>query len=153
MITIGKVFQGSALLYRQGFAPDPALISGTYSGATVAMAVAGRMIELMIEGAMFGPEGRERELERLTREHLRVSPSAIPASISEVDGVGAMIAFRLGDGTLETTRAFIHRCFDAGLVLYYGGHEPACVRLFLPAAVVTNDELTDAFTILDRCMD
>jgi hypothetical protein len=27
------------------------------------------------------------------------------------------------------------------------------VRLFLPAAVVTNDELTDAFTILDRCMD
>ena len=40
VITIGKVFQGSAVLYRREFAPDPALISGTYSGATVAMAVA-----------------------------------------------------------------------------------------------------------------
>ena len=153
LITIGKVFQGSAVLYRRSFAPDPALISGTYSGATVAMAVARRMIERMFEGAMFGPEGRERELERLTREHLRILAERHPGVVSEVDGVGAMLSFRVGDGALETTRAFIRRCFDAGLVLYYGGHEPACVRLFVPAAVVTNDELTDAFTILDRCMD
>jgi 4-aminobutyrate aminotransferase-like enzyme len=153
LITIGKVFQGSAVLYRRSFAPDPALISGTYSGATVAMAVARRMNERMFEGAMFGPEGRERELERLTREHLRILAERHPGVVSEVDGVGAMLSFRVGDGALETTRAFIRRCFDAGLVLYYGGHEPACVRLFVPAAVVTNDELTDAFTILDRCMD
>ena len=153
LITIGKVFQGSAVLYRRGFAPDPALISGTYSGATVAMAVARRMIERMFEGAMFGPEGRERELERLTGEHLRILAERHPGVVSEVDGVGAMLSFRVGDGALETTRAFIRRCFDAGLVLYYGGHEPACVRLFVPAAVVTNDELTDTFTILDRCMD
>jgi 4-aminobutyrate aminotransferase-like enzyme len=153
LITIGKVFQGSAVLYRRGFAPDPALISGTYSGATVAMAVARRMIERMFEGAMFGAEGRERELERLTREHLRILAERHPGVVSEVDGVGAMLSFRVGDGALETTRAFIRRCFDAGLVLYYGGHEPACVRLFVPAAVMTNDELTDAFTILDRCMD
>ena len=106
-----------------------------------------------VRGAMFGPEGRERELERLTREHLRILAERHPGVVSEVDGVGAMLSFRVGDGTLETTRAFIRRCFDAGLVLYYGGHEPACVRLFVPAAVVTNDELTDAFTILDRCMD
>ena len=45
VITIGKVFQGSALLHRSSFAPDPALISGTYAGATVPMAVATRMIE------------------------------------------------------------------------------------------------------------
>jgi 4-aminobutyrate aminotransferase-like enzyme len=153
LITIGKVFQGSAVLYRREFAPDPALISGTYSGATVAMAVARRMIERMFEGAMFGAHGRERELERLTREHLRILAERHPGAVSEVDGVGAMLSFRVGDGALETTRAFIRRCFGAGLVLYYGGHHPACVRLFLPAGVVTNDELTDAFTILDGCMD
>ena len=45
---------------------------------------------------------------------------------------GAMLSFRVGDGTLETTRAFIRRCFDAGLVLYYGGHEPACGSLCRP---------------------
>jgi 4-aminobutyrate aminotransferase-like enzyme len=153
VITIGKVFQGSAVLFRSEFAPDPALISGTYSGATVAMAVARRIIERMVEGGMFGPTGRERELERLTREHLRILAERHPGAISEVDGVGAMMSFRVGDGNLQATRGFIQRCFDAGLVLYYGGHEPACVRLFLPAGVLTNDELTDAFTILERCLD
>jgi len=63
-----------------------------------------------------------------------------------------MLSFRIGDGALDGTREFIRRCFDAGLVLYYGGHDPACIRLFLPAGVLTDDELADAFTILDRCL-
>jgi acetylornithine aminotransferase len=152
VITIGKVFQGSAVLLRKTFAPDPALISGTYSGATVPMAVAIRMIEKLTSEGMFGPEGREKQLERLTREHLERLGRKHPGVISEVDGVGAMLAFRIGDGALEGTREFIRRCFDAGLVLYYGGHEPACIRLFLPAGVLTNDELADAFAIIDRCL-
>ncbi len=60
VITIGKVFQGSAMLFRKSLAPDPALISGTYSGATVAMAVAVRMLEKLTSGGYFGPQGRER---------------------------------------------------------------------------------------------
>ncbi len=152
VITIGKVFQGSALLFRKEFAPDPALISGTYSGATVAMAVARRIIEKLTSEPILGPDWREKQLERLTREHLERLSSAEPGLISEVDGVGAMIAFRIGDGALNRTREFIRRCFDAGLVLYYGGHEPACVRLFLPAGVLTEDELDEAFAIIQRCL-
>jgi hypothetical protein len=37
-------------------------------------------------------------------------------------------------------------------VLYYGGHHPACIRLFLPAGVITDDELAEAFAIIDRCL-
>lgn len=152
VITVGKVFQGSAVMLRREFAPDSGLISGTFSGATVAMAVARRIIERLVSGGTFGPNGRERELERLTRDHLRSLAERHPGTVSNVDGIGAMISFRVGDGSLAMTRAFIHRCFDAGLVLYYGGHNPACVRLFLPAAVLTNDELAEAFAILDRCL-
>jgi acetylornithine aminotransferase len=152
VITVGKVFQGSALLFRRDFAPDPALISGTYSGATVPMAVARRIIEKLSSEKILGPEGRESRLEKLTRDHLERLSRAKPAIISEVDGVGAMIAFRIGDGALNSTREFIRRCFDAGLVLYYGGHAPACVRLFLPAGVLTEDELGEAFAIMQRCL-
>jgi 4-aminobutyrate aminotransferase-like enzyme len=152
VITIGKVFQGSALLFRKDFAPDPALISGTYSGATVPMAVAHRIIQKLISEDILGPEGRERQLETITRNHLERLSSAKPGMISEVDGIGAMIAFRIGDGALNRTREFIRRCFEAGLVLYYGGNEPACVRLFLPAGVLTEDELEEAFAIMQRCL-
>jgi 4-aminobutyrate aminotransferase-like enzyme len=152
VITIGKVFQGSALLFRKEFAPDPALISGTYSGATVPMAVAQRIIEKLTHERMFGPEGREKQLEKMTREHLQQLSRNHPGAISEIDGVGAMMAFRVGNGALSHTRDFIRRCFDAGLVLYYGGHEPACIRLFLPAGVLSEEELGEAFAIIDRCL-
>lgn len=152
VITVGKVFQGSAMMYRKGFEPDPALISGTYSGATVPMAVAIRIIEKLTTEGFFGPEGREKQLERLAREHLERLSRNHPGVISEVDGVGAMIAFRIGGGALAGTREYIRRCFDAGLVLYYGGHDPWCVRLFLPAGVLTDDELAEAFAIIERCL-
>ena len=152
VITIGKVFQGSAMLFRKSFAPDPALISGTYSGATVPMAVSKRMIEKLTSEGIFGPEGREKRLERLTLDHLERLGRNRPGLISSIDGIGAMIAFRIGDGALAATREFIRRCFDTGLALYYGGHEPACIRLFLPAGVLTEDELAEAFAIMERCL-
>jgi 4-aminobutyrate aminotransferase-like enzyme len=153
VITIGKIFHGSALLFRKEFTPDPALISGTYSGATVPMTIARRILEKLTTEQILGPDGREKQLERLTRDHLERLSRAKPGLISEIDGVGAMIAFRIGDGALNSTREFIRRCFDAGLVLYYGGHEPACIRLFLPAGVLTEDELGEAFVIMQRRLE
>jgi 4-aminobutyrate aminotransferase-like enzyme len=152
VITVGKLLQGSALLHRAELTPDPGLISGTFSGATVAMAVGRRIIEKLVGGNFFGPEGREKQLERLTREHLAELARRHPGGISHIDGVGAMISFRVGDGALAATRAFIKRAFAAGLALYYGGHEPACVRLFLPAGVLTDAELAEAFDIIERCL-
>ncbi len=152
LITVGKVLQGSAMLHRKELSPDPALISGTFSGATVAMAVARRIIEKLTGEGYFGPEGRVKQLECVTREHLARLARNHPGAISHVSGVGAMLSFRIGDGSLESTRAYIRRCFDAGLVLYYGGHHPACIRLFLPAGCLSDDELADAFAILERCL-
>jgi 4-aminobutyrate aminotransferase-like enzyme len=151
VITVGKPLQGSALLYRSRMAPDPGLMSGTFSGATAAMAVGRRIIEKLTGENYFGPAGREKHFERLTRQYL-AELAARHGKISHVDGIGAMIAFRYGDGSLSSTRAFIERTFQEGLALYYGGHDPACVRLFLPAGVLTEAELAEAFAIIERCL-
>jgi 4-aminobutyrate aminotransferase-like enzyme len=152
VITVGKLLQGSALLYRHELAPDPGLISGTFSGATVAMAVGRRIIEKLTGEHFFGPDGREQQLELLTRRHLADLSQRHPGKVSHIDGIGAMISFRVGDGSLNQTREFIKRAFTNGLALYYGGHEPACVRLFLPAGVLTDVELEEAFGIMDACL-
>ncbi len=136
MITVGKLFQGSALLYRSRLAPDPALISGTFSGATVAMAVGRRIIEKLTGGEFLRTRGAREATRTSDPQHLADLAARKPGRIRHVDGVGAMIAFRIDDGALAATRAFIKRAFQAGLALYYGGHEPACVRLFLPAGVL-----------------
>jgi 4-aminobutyrate aminotransferase-like enzyme len=152
VITIGKMLQGSALLYRHELAPDPGLISGTFSGATVAMAVGRRIIEKLAGENFFGPAGREKQLEELTRKHLAELAARHPGKVSHVDGIGAMISFRVADGSLSQTREFIKRAFANGLALYYGGHEPACVRLFLPAGVLTDAELEEGFEIMRGCL-
>jgi 4-aminobutyrate aminotransferase-like enzyme len=152
LITVGKVLQGSAVLWRKEFAPDPGLISGTYSGATVAMAVSRRMIEKLTTEGFFGPEGREKQLETLAREHLARLAARHRESIGDIEGVGAMIAFGVGDGSLDKTRAFVQRCFVRGLALYFGGQEPACVRMFLPAGDLTDQELSEAFEIIEQCL-
>jgi 4-aminobutyrate aminotransferase-like enzyme len=152
VITIGKMIQGSAMLYRSELAPDPGLISGTFSGATVAMAVGRRIVEKLTSGRFFGPDGREKEIERLAREHLGRLARKHPGAVSNVDGTGAMVAFRVGDGSLNNTREFVRRCFGGGLALYYGGHEPACIRLFMPAGCLSDEELAEAFEIIDRCL-
>jgi 4-aminobutyrate aminotransferase-like enzyme len=152
VITVGKLLQGSALLYRHELAPDPGLISGTFSGATVAMAVGRRIIEKLTGENFFGPDGREKRFERLTRQHLADLARRRPGKVSHVDGVGAMVSFRVSNGSLGETRAFIKRAFNEGLALYYGGHEPACVRLFLPVGVLTEAELSEAFEIINRCL-
>ena len=152
VITVGKVFQGSAMLMREGFTPDPGLLSGTYSGATVPMAVAIRIIEKLTTEGFFGPAGKEKQLERSAREHLERLAHNHPGQISAIDGVGAMLAFRLGDGSLKKAQEFIRRCFAAGLALYYGGHDPVCIRMFLPV-VISNKELTEAFAIMDRSFE
>lgn len=152
VITVGKLLQGSALLYRGRMAPDPGLISGTFAGATVAMAVGRRIIEKLTGENFFGPQGRERQLEHLTRQHLAELAARHPGKVWHIVGIGAMISFRVGDGSLNAARAFIKRAFQEGLALYHGGHEPACVRLFLPAGVLTEAELAEAFAIIERCL-
>src|SRR5208337_55236 len=143
LITIGKVLQGSAVLFRREFMPDPGLVSGTFSGATVAMAVGRRIIEKLTSEEFFGPEGRIKRLETIAHEHLERLVRKHPGKIGEHDGVGAMVAFSVGDESKETTLKFVRRCFEAGLAMYcyYGGKRTPCVRMFLPAGALTDEEL------------
>jgi acetylornithine aminotransferase len=154
VITVGKMLQGSAVLFRAELTPDPGLISGTFSGATVAMAVGRRIVEKLVGEGYFGPHGREKRLELLCFERLERLHRRYPQIVTEFRGVGAMIAFKLGPGSYEATRGFLQRCFKAGLALYYGGggRQPTWVRAFLPAGAITDAEMDRAFAIIERCL-
>lgn len=112
------------------------LISGTFSGATVAMAVGRRIIEKLSTEGYFGLERRELELERLTREHLERLAHKHPRAFSQIDGVGALVrrwrsAWAMG--------CSITRGHSSGAASIKGSRfiteviKQRCVRLFLPA--------------------
>lgn len=150
VVTVGKLLQNSAVLFRQEYQPDPALISGTFAGTTVGMAVGRRIVEKLIQENYLGPKGRIAALEQHTREALARLQAETPGAIRTVSGIGAMWAFEPTGASHEGIRALLQECYRNGLILYYAGvgEGPYRVRMFLPGGVATSEDVDEALRIL-----
>ena len=58
VVTVGKLVQGSAVLFTKDHAPRPGLVAGTFAGATVGMAVGARIVEKLEGEGWLGANGR-----------------------------------------------------------------------------------------------
>jgi 4-aminobutyrate aminotransferase-like enzyme len=150
VVTVGKLLQNSALLFRKEYQPDPGLISGTFAGSTVGMAVGRRIVEKLVTENYLGPEGKIAKLEQHTQEGLARLQRDLPGSVRAVSGVGAMWAFEPVKASHEGVKAFLQECYRNGLILYYAGvgEGPYRIRMFLPGGALTADELHEGFDIL-----
>ena len=152
VVTVGKLLQNSALLFREEYQPDPALISGTFAGTTVGLAVGRRIVEKLVQENYLGPHGRIAALERHAQEGLTRLQQELPSCIRSFGGVGAMWSVEPMRASLADIKALLHECYRNGLIAYYSGFGdgPYRLRLFLPGGVLTTDELDEALDIL-RC--
>ncbi|MGE0827201.1 MAG: aminotransferase class III-fold pyridoxal phosphate-dependent enzyme [Candidatus Binatia bacterium] len=150
VVTVGKLLQNSAVLFRKEYQPDPGLISGTFAGSTVGMAVGCRIVEKLLLEGYLGTAGKIATLGQYVKEGLVRLQAEMPGKIRTVSGVGAMWAFEPLNASHEGIRAFLQECYRNGLILYYAGvgEGPYRVRMFLPGGVVTRDELDEAFALL-----
>lgn len=150
VVTVGKLLQNSALLFRAEYQPDPALISGTFAGSTVGMAVGRRIVEKLVQENYLGPQGRIVELEQHARDGLARLQQRHPHLVRSFSGVGAMWSLEPVRASLADIKALLHECYRNGLILYYSGFgdDPHRLRMFLPGGVLTADELNEALEIL-----
>lgn len=150
VVTVGKLLQNSALLFRDEYQPDPALISGTFAGSTVGMAVGRRIVEKLVYENYLGPQGRIADLEQHARDGLLRLQNELPNAVRSFSGIGAMWSLEPVNASLAALKALLHACYENGLILYYSGvaEGPYRLRLFLPGGVLTGDELDEALNIL-----
>lgn len=151
VVSVGKVLQGSATLVTSHYNPRPGLVSGTYAGSTVGMAVGARIIERLQSEGYLGQEGRVAVLARRIGARFESLRKRIPRAIGERSGVGAMQAFVVFDGSAEVTRKVLERCFAEGLILLTAGANPTKLRM-LPPVNTTDEELGAAFTALEKAL-
>jgi 4-aminobutyrate aminotransferase-like enzyme len=71
VVTVGKLLQGSAVLFTKRYKPRPGLVAGTFAGASVGMAVGTRIIERLSEEGYLGPEGRIAVLARRVEQRFK----------------------------------------------------------------------------------
>lgn len=151
VVTVGKVLQGSAVLFTNALAPRPGLVSGTYAGATVGMAVGARIIERLEEDGYLGPEGRVALLGRRVERRFEALARRCPDAVSRHEGVGAMHAFVPFDGKADVTDAVLRAAWDEGLLVFTAGSHPTRIRLLLPVNT-TDEELEAGFAMLEKAL-
>lgn len=151
VVTAGKALQGSAALFRRAYNPKPGLVSGTYAGASVGMAVGARIVERLEEDGFLGPRGGIARLGRRVKRRLERLARALPGAVSDPDGIGAMWAFTAFDGSAGAVDAVVRAALDEGLLLFSAGAKPWRVRLLLPVNT-SDDELAEGFAALERAL-
>jgi 4-aminobutyrate aminotransferase-like enzyme len=149
--TVGKMLQGSAMLFRRAYNPRPGLIAGTFAGSSVGMAVGARIIERLEEECYFGPGGRLAVLARRVERRFEALARRLPAAVGERSGLGAMQAFVPFDGNAVLARNVMQRAFEEGLLVFTAGSKPTKIRMLLPVNT-TDEELETGFSMLEKAL-
>jgi acetylornithine aminotransferase len=155
VVTIGKMTQVCATLFAGALKPRPGLVSQTFTASTSAILAGTAILDRLGAGGYFGEDGRiariharfANHFERITERNAhRFGPGV------HGWGLGGMIAFEVHGGGLAATKEFLGRLFDAGVVAYFAGSNPARVRFLPPLCAVTDDDIDLACRLVERSL-
>jgi 4-aminobutyrate aminotransferase-like enzyme len=132
VVTIGKLCQVCATLFRAELNPQGPLLSQTFLAGTAALHAARTILNELIGGDYFGAGGRIEQLGDYFLRHLEQLAKRRPGLISDPYGLGAMIGFTPLDGSAELANRFVQALYQAGVIGFVAGQSPARVRFLLP---------------------
>jgi acetylornithine aminotransferase len=150
IVTVGKITQVCATLYRKEFHPRSPIISQTFTGATASMRTGLATLDLLESENCFGPQGKNMsrhayfagELERLSAKHNGL--------IRGPYGEGMMIGFTPGDGSMDQAKMLMNLLYDLGLLGFLCGASPVRMRFLPPPVITTTAHIDAAIELLDE---
>ncbi|MEY4617482.1 MAG: hypothetical protein RJB66_2442 [Pseudomonadota bacterium] len=148
--TVAKTIQTGATLYTEEYNPQPGLIAGTFSGATVSLAVGNEILRILTEEGYLGPQGKIQALHRKFVGMLsELADGSCKGLLSDPGGLGLMVAFTPYDGTKQKTEDLIKRLFKNNLIAFSCGKDPYRIRFLLPA-VMEDKDIAVAKSIIEK---
>ncbi len=152
IVTVGKITQVCATLYRESFKPTAPIISQTFTGASSSISVAMATLNLLRDSGCFGDEGWNVRRHRYFADGLAKLASKYPGSIRGPFGEGLMIAFTAGDGSYDQAKSLMDIMFGEGLLGFLCGSDPTRVRFLPPPAITTEAHIDAAIALLDQSL-
>ncbi|MDA7662662.1 aminotransferase class III-fold pyridoxal phosphate-dependent enzyme [Pirellulaceae bacterium] len=149
VITVGKITQVCATIFKANYNPRPGLISQTFTGSTWAINAAQTIIQGLIDRGNFGEGGLNDQLHSHFADHLKRIGDDHPGTVSGPYGIGGMVAFTPCDGSAEKAKQMCHALYDAGLMGFIAGGSPSRIRFLLPLGVVTMEHIDLAAEIIE----
>jgi acetylornithine/N-succinyldiaminopimelate aminotransferase len=157
LLTVGKITQVCATLFTDAYIPKPGLVSQTFTASTSAILAAQAILDALkgeaaSAAAFFGPTGRVMQVRQRVMSHLDRIRAAHPEWIKGPFGEGAMIAFTPFDGSEGTAKKLLMDLFEAGVVAFVCGANPARLRVLPPVGVITDGDIDAAMGIFESVL-
>lgn len=149
VVSIGKLSQVCATLFRKDHNPRPGLLSQTFLASTSAIYASKVILEQLLTNNYFGPNGKIVKIQNQFAKNLSEIAKKYPEKIRGPFGMGAMVAFTPHDGSLKRTTEFAHALFEAGVISFIAGDNPTRVRFLVPAGAVTADDIDKVTAIIE----
>jgi acetylornithine aminotransferase len=150
IVTLGKITQVCATLYRGELQPTAPILSQTFTGSSSSITCGLAMLDRLEAANCFGPNGANLARHAYFVSGLERLAELYPGWVSGPYCAGMMIAFTPGDGSAETARQMTLRLFDAGLMSFVAGSNPARVRFLPPPGITTEADIDRALQILEQ---
>jgi 4-aminobutyrate aminotransferase-like enzyme len=150
IVSIGKLSQICATLFRSDFKPQPGLLSQTFTGSTTALQAGHYIIHQLLNGGYFGPEGKISTIHNLFTGYFEDLQQRYPGSIQGPFGLGSMIAFTPFDGEFNQVNRFVQDLFQEGIISFIAGSHPTRVRFLIPIGSITPDDVRKVMGIVEK---
>lgn len=150
IVTIGKMTQVCAFLYKNEWKPRPGLIGQTFTSSTAAIKAGKTIVEMMFRDGFFGPDGKNMTVNRQFSKNFEDIAQRNPGTITGPYGLGGMIAFTPFDGNMEKTKEFNLALFHEGVIGFIAGASPTRTRFLPPIGVITPEDIDIVCKIIEK---
>jgi acetylornithine aminotransferase len=150
IVTIGKITQVCATLYREELKPKGPILSQTFTGATASILAGLAVLDELESKNCFGAKGWNMERARYFKSRMEKLSQKYPGKISGPHGEGMMMAFQAGSGDGDEAKKAIFDLYEAGLMGFVAGSHPTRIRFLPSPAVVTEEHLSLACDIIEE---
>jgi len=146
IVTIGKLSNVCATLFKDKMKPKGGLLSQTFTGATSTLFAGLETLKMFQELPIFGPDGMNAQVFKWCEKEIKRLKLQGPF------GRGSMVAFVPGKGEEEEAKQFLQRLFEKGVIAFAAGAYPTKVRMLLPAPVLEEKDIQKVFQIIEEAL-
>lgn len=150
IVAIGKLSLVCATLFSSRVKPKPGLLSQTFTASSSAIQASIYIIDDLIKGNYFGPDGKNAALFNDCVRRFKALEAKHPGAIRGPYGMGALLAFTPFDGEPQQTARVAKELFEEGLITFLAGQNPSRVRMLAPVPALTAHDLDAVFAIIDK---